>query len=108
MLIGVVSNFDSRLRKILHKFSLSKYISVMMLSGEIGFEKPDKRIFEMAAKHMNIKNMSELLHIGDDEEKDFLGAHNAGAQALLFNPENAYFNSSETVIKSLGDIIDRI
>ena len=33
---------------------------------------------------------SELLHIGNDLDKDYKGAISAGAQALLFDPSNKH------------------
>ncbi|VDK85051.1 unnamed protein product [Litomosoides sigmodontis] len=106
--LGVISNFDKRLRNILENLKLSSYFEVMFLSGEIGVEKPNKQIFVRAAKYFEINNMAEMLHVGDDEEKDFNGARKAGARATLFNPDRAVCDSKGYVLCSLKDIIDRL
>lgn len=106
--LGVISNFDKRLRNILENLKLSSYFEVMFLSGEIGVEKPNKQIFVKAAKYFEISNMAEMLHVGDDEEKDFNGARNAGARAALFNPDRAVCDNKGHVLCSLKEIIDRL
>lgn len=105
--LGVISNFDKRLRDILEGLKLSSYFEVMFLSGEIGMEKPNKQIFEKAAKYFQISQMEEMLHVGDDEEKDFNGAKKAGARAALIN-HNRIDCDNKNVFCSLKDIIDRL
>uniref|UniRef100_A0A0R3RK92 Haloacid dehalogenase-like hydrolase domain-containing protein 3 n=1 Tax=Elaeophora elaphi TaxID=1147741 RepID=A0A0R3RK92_9BILA len=106
--LGVISNFDRRLRDILEGFRLSSYFEIMLLSGEIGVEKPNKRIFERAAKYFQINHMEEMLHVGDEEEKDFNGARKAGARAVLFSPNKSVCSNKGYVICSLKDIIDSL
>ncbi|VDN18240.1 unnamed protein product [Gongylonema pulchrum] len=106
--LAVISNFDGRLRKILDGHKLSAFFEAMFLSGEIGTEKPNRQVFEKAAKYFEITNMDEMLHVGDDEDKDFNGARNAGARALIFSPEKAACDSTGHVISSLNDIILRL
>uniref|UniRef100_A0A915Q6G9 Haloacid dehalogenase-like hydrolase domain-containing protein 3 n=1 Tax=Setaria digitata TaxID=48799 RepID=A0A915Q6G9_9BILA len=106
--LGIISNFDRRLRNILDNFKLSSYFEVMFLSGEIGVEKPNKQIFEKAAKYFQIDDMEEMLHVGDDEEKDFNGAKKAGARAVLLNPNKAEHDKRKYVICSLDEIIKKL
>lgn len=86
--IGVISNFDPRLHEILHSIKLEKYFNFVLTSYEVGYCKPDKRIFEFAIKkcgHDVEPNM--CLHIGDDIVKDFQGAKSAGWHAMLVTNE---------------------
>ncbi|OZC05741.1 HAD hydrolase, family IA, variant 1, partial [Onchocerca flexuosa] len=106
--LGVISNFDSRLRNILDGLNLSSYFEVMFLSGEVGIEKPNKQIFEKVAKYFQISEMEEILHVGDDEEKDFNGARKAGARAVLLNPDKVSCDNKKYILCSLKDIIDRL
>ncbi|VDP17927.1 unnamed protein product [Onchocerca flexuosa] len=106
--LGVISNFDSRLRTILDGLNLSSYFEVMFLSGEVGIEKPNKQIFEKVAKYFQISEMEEILHVGDDEEKDFNGARKAGARAVLLNPDKVSCDNKKYILCSLKDIIDRL
>lgn len=106
--LGVISNFDRRLRNVLESFNLSSYFEIMLLSGEIGVEKPNNQIFKKAAKFFQISDMEEMLHIGDDEDKDFNGALKAGARAALLNPSRVESSNKEHVLYSLKDIIGRL
>ncbi|EFO27347.1 HAD-superfamily hydrolase [Loa loa] len=106
--LGVISNFDRRLRDILKGLKLSSYFEILLLSGEIGMEKPNKQIFEKAAKYFQISQMEDMLHVGDDEEKDFNGARKAGARAALLNPDGVSCNNKEHAVRSLKDIIDEL
>ncbi|MCP9258963.1 hypothetical protein DINM_001949 [Dirofilaria immitis] len=106
--LGIISNFDKRLRGILESLKLSSYFEAMFLSGEIGTEKPNKQIFEKAAKYFQISQMEEMLHVGDNEEKDFIGARKAGARAALLNPGRVSCDNNKYFFRSLKDIIDRL
>ena len=46
--LGVVSNFDGRLRRLLDALGLASAFDAVVLSSECGFAKPDRRIFEAA------------------------------------------------------------
>ncbi|VDN05980.1 unnamed protein product [Thelazia callipaeda] len=104
--LGIISNFDKRLRNILDMLKLSPYFEVVLLSGEIGIEKPNKEIFTKAAKLFQITQMEEILHIGDDEEKDFSAARNAGARALLLDYSGQKNEPTNCVIYSLKELIN--
>lgn len=80
--LGVVSNFDGRLRRILADLGLAKYFEHIVISSEAGCEKPHEGIFLRAAELFGVRP-EECLLIGDDERRDFDGATNAGMGALL-------------------------
>ncbi len=56
-----------------------------MLSYDVGFEKPDSRIFD-ATKQM-LWGQERFLHIGDDLEKDYSAAKRAGWEGILLDRE---------------------
>ena len=80
---AVVSNFDTRLRFLLGALALESHFDAIVISAEVGCEKPDARIFVHAADRLGI-SLKECVHIGDDATADVEGARGAGAQALLF------------------------
>lgn len=94
---GVISNADERYGdSILPMLGLSENLCFMCFSKEIGVEKPDARIFEAARKAAEpwLENRSsskgpllasEVLHIGNDYEKDYVGARDAGFHAILLD-----------------------
>jgi len=75
--LAVISNFDARLRFILEHLGISKFFAYLFISSEIGADKPDPEIYQRALRIMNLKP-SEVLHVGDDPERDWKAASEAG------------------------------
>ncbi len=75
--LAVVSNFDGRLRFILEHLGISKFFSHIFVSSEIGADKPDPEIYQRAFKMMGLAP-NEILHVGDDAERDWKAASAAG------------------------------
>jgi putative hydrolase of the HAD superfamily len=73
----VVSNFDGRLRFILEHLGISKYFGHVFVSSELGADKPDSEIYRRALRAMKL-NPNEVLHVGDDPERDWEAATGAG------------------------------
>jgi len=68
--------------------NLEGYFQHIIISEDVGVNKPDKAIFEYAIKLAGA-NKSESLMIGDSLEADIYGALNFGMDAIYFNPFNA-------------------
>lgn len=75
--LAVVSNFDGRLRMILKYLGVSKFFKHVFLSSELGADKPDPEIFRRALNLIHL-NPNEVLHVGDDPERDWKAATTAG------------------------------
>jgi len=75
--LAVISNFDGRLRLILQHLGISKYFAHVFISSELGADKPDPEIFRRALKVMHL-DANEVLHVGDDQERDWKAAKEAG------------------------------
>jgi putative hydrolase of the HAD superfamily len=87
--LAVISNFDGRLRFILQHLSLSNYFSYIFISSELGADKPDPEIFRGAFKVMHL-DANEFLHVGDDPERDWKAAEEAGLLVFqLDRPKNS-------------------
>ena len=87
--LAVISNFDGRLRFILQHLGISNYFSYIFISSELGADKPDPEIFHRALKIMNL-NADEVLHVGDDPERDWQAAAAAGLLVFrLDRPRNS-------------------
>jgi putative hydrolase of the HAD superfamily len=85
----VVSNFDGRLRFILEHLGISKYFVHVFVSSELGADKPDLEIYRRALRVMKL-NPSEVLHVGDDPERDWDAATGAGLSIFrLDRPKNS-------------------
>ncbi len=80
--LGVISNFDSRLHRVLSVLGLADYFQSVTLSSEVGAAKPSQAIFRAAlAKHNCAAH--EAWHVGDSEAEDYAGAQSAGLRAIL-------------------------
>jgi len=75
--LAVISNFDGRLRFILQHLGISKHFAHVFISSELGADKPDAEIFRRALTTMHLKG-DEVLHVGDDPERDWKAAKAAG------------------------------
>jgi putative hydrolase of the HAD superfamily len=99
--LGVVSNWDERLRPLLEKLGLSKYFQAVIVSCEVAFTKPSPVIFEQAARMLG-EAPEHILHVGDSAARDVAGARSAGFQALLL--ERGSKDAGEGVIRSLLEL----
>ena len=87
--LAVISNFDGRLRFILEHLGISKFFTHIFISSEIGADKPDPEIFRRALKLAGLKP-DEVLHVGDDPERDWEAAKAAGLSIFrLDRPTNS-------------------
>lgn len=73
--LGVISNFDRRLYAVLDELKLTPFFEAILISSEVGADKPDPRIFVRALQTFRVAP-SEALHVGDDPKRDW------GAEAL--------------------------
>jgi putative hydrolase of the HAD superfamily len=103
--LGVISNWDERLRVLLRRLRLEKFFETITISCEVGFPKPSRVIFEQAASKLGVAS-ENILHVGDSSEMDFRGAKSAGFQALLLRRNEQKAGSKE--IHSLSELPDCI
>ena len=80
--LAVVSNADGRVRALLDSAGLSPFLEVVVDSFEVGFEKPDPRIFLAATKRLGVAP-AECVYVGDIFSIDVVGARHAGMRAIL-------------------------
>ncbi|XP_061709667.1 rhythmically expressed gene 2 protein [Cydia pomonella] len=87
--VGVISNYDPRLREVLQNINLGNHFDFIVTSYDVGFSKPDKKIFSHAMQLDKSLSPVQCLHIGDDLKKDYEGARAAGWHAVLVAAESA-------------------
>lgn len=80
MRVAVVSNWDLRLRPLLAELGVLDWIDAAVISAEVGMEKPDPRIFQLACERLGV-DPAAAVHVGDDEIADVGGASAAGCRA---------------------------
>lgn len=87
VLLGVVSNGpgDHQRRKAA-TLGLERYMRAehMIVSGDVGFVKPDLRIFRLAEERMGL-NPADTWYVGDSFGNDIVGAARAGWRTIWMN-----------------------
>jgi putative hydrolase of the HAD superfamily len=70
------------LRTLLRDEGLLDCFDIFIFSDELGYSKPEPRVFAAACKAMELEP-AEIVHIGDREHNDILGPMKFGMHALL-------------------------
>lgn len=84
MKIGLLSNWDHSAREILGKLGLSKYFDSIIISSEIGVEKPAREAFQHSLKDI-ASTAEESFYVGDNFYDDVKGGNQAGLKVFLIN-----------------------
>jgi putative hydrolase of the HAD superfamily len=67
----------------LHKVGLLDYFDPIVVSGDHGFRKPDRRLFQLALDGMGVA-AENALYVGNDMHRDIYGAREAGMTTVMF------------------------
>ena len=93
--LGMLSNFTHgpAARKIIGQLGLAPLFDVILISGELGFRKPNPLVFQKLCGHLGVLE-TQIMYVGDDAEPDILGALNAGIQPVwVMHGHEASFRS---------------
>ena len=106
--LGVVSNWDTRLKSICDGLGLSRLVDFIVISAEVGVRKPDPGIFRMALERAGVRP-HEAIHVGDLPEEDAEGARRAGVTPVLIDRRRritpAIVPSDVRVVTSLAELL---
>lgn len=80
----ITSNSEGRVAELLTEVGIAHHFPTILDSGVLGFAKPDRRIFVRAAEALSVP-IDAMVHVGDSEAADVVGAHRAGAFAVRFD-----------------------
>ena len=103
---AIVSNFDTRLRRIMDDLGISDLFDAVIVSAEIGAEKPNPRLFEAACDALGVPPEAAI-HVGDDRRNDLYGARDAGCYVWLWGADVHNFADVERRLES-GNIFDSL
>ncbi len=84
--IAVVSNWQCGLQHFCTELGFGEAFDDVIVSAEVGYEKPDTEIFAEACRRVGVPP-HRILHVGDSITDDVEGARAAGLQALLVRRE---------------------
>ncbi len=100
--LGVISDWQEGLGVFCQELGLGAYLDVVVASSEVGYQKPDPRLFEVASKRMKIPAF-QILHVGDTMP-DVEGARAAGFSAVLLLRDGDPTAGNVPVIRSLDEV----
>ena len=111
--LGVISNFDARLYRLLEGLDLARFFESVTISSEAGYAKPAAQLFEIALAKMGVAP-DEAIHVGDAPHLDITGANAAGIEAILIRREEAPGPADKSkpiaaaVVSSFDEIVTRV
>jgi len=94
-------------REKIGRTTLARYFGAIVISAEVGFGKPDARIFEAALEAIGATADSAVM-VGDSLLRDVGGARNAGLRSIWIDRDQARSRADEPVpdvrIRALSEI----
>jgi putative hydrolase of the HAD superfamily len=101
--IAVISNADGLIDAVLTRCGICDCFRTITDSGIVGHEKPHPAIFQAALARMQA-DPKESLYVGDVYSVDFVGARNAGMNAILFDVAGTYRGRDLPRVESLEEL----
>lgn len=79
--LGIIANQNKGLSERLRQFGIYDYFNIVVSSSDIGFAKPDERIFKFALKKANCSAQNAYM-IGDRFDNDIIPAQHIGMKTV--------------------------
>jgi putative hydrolase of the HAD superfamily len=73
-------------RAELQQVGLLEFFDPIVVSGDYGYRKPDRRLFQHALDALGVTAQSAL-YVGNDMQRDIYGAREAGLKTVMFNSD---------------------
>jgi putative hydrolase of the HAD superfamily len=105
--LAVVSNANGTLRAHFDRLGLAGFFDVVLDSTEVGLEKPDPRLFEVALMRSGAR-AAATVHVGDLYHVDVVGARAAGLRAVLVDPAGLYVGHDCARARSLSALVEQV
>ena len=104
-LVSVTGVSAGRLmRGILEKQGVLAYFEALAFSDEVGYVKPDPRLFMAALEELGVEP-GKAVHVGDSVKSDVLGAKNAGMKTVwLKTRDQAMVAEPDRIITKLTQL----
>jgi putative hydrolase of the HAD superfamily len=86
--LSLVTNGPSDVqRNEIEWLNIEKYFDDIIVSGEVGYAKPDPRIFKVLLTKLKI-TPSQIIYVGNSQEHDIKGAKKAELKTIWINRKN--------------------
>ncbi|MFH1180171.1 MAG: HAD family hydrolase [Candidatus Bathyarchaeota archaeon] len=92
-------------REKIKRLGFMEHFQEIIVSQELGYHKPSREIFDEMAKRTNTEP-SEIVYIGNDYQKDIVGAHLAGWRTVWVNRNDEAAGETEPdwTIRELSEL----
>ncbi|MFZ2242470.1 MAG: HAD family hydrolase [Gordonia amarae] len=80
----------------LHAVGIRDFFEEVIVSGDHGYRKPDRRLFDMAVDALGVP-AANTLYVGNDMFRDIYGGQNAGMQTMMFDSDQGTKVHGDTV-----------
>ena len=70
----------------LRQVGILDYFDPIIVSGDYGYRKPDRRLFELAVDGLGVPAQNTL-YVGNDMHRDIYGAREVGMQTVMFDSD---------------------
>ncbi len=91
--VGILSNWPlaAAIDRYVEAAGWARHLSAVVVSHRVGFVKPRREIFDVAAQELGVAPGPAILHVGDDLGADVQGAQQAGwlAAWVRMKPEDS-------------------
>ena len=85
--LAVVTDAQSAYaRAELHRVGLLGYFNPIIVSGDYGYRKPDRRLFQFAIDGMKVA-AQHAMYVGNDMHRDIFGAREAGLTTVMVDSD---------------------
>jgi putative hydrolase of the HAD superfamily len=101
--LGVISNFEKWLERLLESLGVTRFFPVRVISGIEGVEKPDPTIFRIALDRAAVRP-TESVYVGDHPYFDIQASRQAGLFPVLIDRRGRYPDAEGIRITSLEDL----
>ena len=106
--LGLVTNFPDgpTARMVFERFSFGAVFDSLVVSGEVGFRKPSRVIFEQSLSELGSAPEKTVM-VGDTLDADVLGPKDMGMRAVLIDADGSQSENHhlpDAVVKSIGDV----
>jgi HAD superfamily hydrolase (TIGR01549 family) len=101
--LGLISNAPADTARVVEALGLRKYLGTVVISGAVGYSKPNPEIFRIALREARVK-AAEAVHVGDMYEADVIGARNAGVEGILIDRDGSQSGLECPRVESLSEV----
>ncbi len=103
--LGLITNGEKEQhRSKIHQLGLEPFFPTVVISGEVGLAKPDKAIFELAAREAGAA-LRDCVYVGDRLQTDALAAQEAGMRGIWLDRKNQW-DGRETGVPVLRNLAE--